>query len=265
MNKTAPRKRTQQVPAWTAKKWAKIFDASPNLVSIHDRDFRIIWTNKAFAAAFKMKPQKLVGQKCYAIIHSSPNQPKSCPHSQVLRTGSPAHAEIFDPHFGCYLDVSVSPIFNQRGELSGSIHITKDITARKKMTEKLIRGEQFINDLIDTLDDVFYVFDAQGHFIRWNKALEQVSGYSHVKISRMEPADFFTKKGAANIAIAIREAFRKGHAAVEEELLTKDGRRIPMFFSGSIMKDFSDQPILCGTGKDITELKQKTRQALRRR
>ncbi|MGD0652038.1 MAG: PAS domain S-box protein, partial [Verrucomicrobiia bacterium] len=123
-----------------------------------------------------------------------------------------------------------------------------------------VADEQFINNLINAVDDVFYVFDIQGNFIRWNKAFEKVSGYSHDEVARMKSTDFFTKEGAANITDAIQEAFRKGHVAVEEEFITKDGRRIPMFFSGSVIEDLSHQRILCGIGKNITELKQKETQ-----
>lgn len=135
---------------------------------------------------------------------------------------------------------------------------------RKKAEEELKRDKQFINGLVDALEDIFYVIDAQGNFIRWNKVFEKVSGYSHIEVSRMKLTDFFTKESAVNIANAIQEAFRKGHVTVGEEFLTKDGRRIPMFFSGSVIEDLSHQPILCGIGKDITELKKAEKELKRK-
>lgn len=125
------------------------------------------------------------------------------------------------------------------------------------MAENINQDQRFMDDLVDAIDDIFYVFDARGRFLRWNKSFEKVSGYSYLEISRMKPSDFFTKDSALNINKAVQEAFRTGHANVEEGFLAKDGRLIPMFFSGRVIKDLSGQPILCGTGKDITDLKQK--------
>ena len=49
---------------------------------------------------------------------------------------------------------------------------------RKQDDEFLLREKDFSKSLIDSLPGIYYLFDEKGKFIRWNKNLESVSGYS---------------------------------------------------------------------------------------
>ena len=44
----------------------------------------------------------------------------------------PVTEEFFEPKLGIYIQVSTSPIFDEKEEIVGTVHIVKDITARKK-------------------------------------------------------------------------------------------------------------------------------------
>jgi PAS domain S-box-containing protein len=57
----------------------------------------------------------------------------------------------------------------------------KRIEALLRENEELLRTDRdFSYDIIDTLPGVFYLFDRQGKFLRWNKNLEEISGHSEV-------------------------------------------------------------------------------------
>jgi PAS domain S-box-containing protein len=48
-----------------------MFEAVTDLLSIHDQDFRIVRVNRAFAGAVGITPEKLIGRKCYEVIHNA--------------------------------------------------------------------------------------------------------------------------------------------------------------------------------------------------
>jgi len=142
------RKRAEEKIERAAQEWRTTFDSITDLVSIIDKDFKLIRVNKAFADAVKMKPSEVIGKTCYELIHGTKGPPASCPHKQALDTKKPHSAEFFDPHLGIYLEASCSPIFDENGEIIATVHITKDITERKKAEkerEKLLEQVESIN------------------------------------------------------------------------------------------------------------------------
>jgi PAS domain S-box-containing protein len=102
------------------------------MVSIHDKDFNILKANNAFAEYFQSKSEEIIGKKCYEIMHGTKEMYSSCPCKQIQTSKKPATVEFFEPYLGKHLEISASPIFDEDGQISGSVHIMKDITDRKK-------------------------------------------------------------------------------------------------------------------------------------
>jgi PAS domain S-box-containing protein len=50
-----------------------------------------------------------------------------------------------------------------------------DITARREADERVLREKRFSDAIIDTLPGIFYLFDEQGRFLRWNDNLEGIA------------------------------------------------------------------------------------------
>lgn len=120
---------------------------------------------------------------------------------------------------------------------------------------ELERYREYTDDILDAIDDVFYVFDEQGTLLRWNEALPEATGYTSEEIDEMSPLDFFAEDEQDRIAAAIATAFETGGARVESELLRKDGSRIPYEFVAASVDDPDGEAVLTGIGRDITERK----------
>lgn len=129
------------------KIWTEIFDAIPDFVSVHDADYRFVKVNKALANFFGMKPEEIIGKHCYKLFHGRDNPLPECPHTKAIEKKQNITAEINDPHIGCPLLVTASPIFDEKGELIGSVHIAKNITERKQAEEALQRKTELQNIL----------------------------------------------------------------------------------------------------------------------
>lgn len=123
-------KRTERKMTQAIREWETTFDSITEMVSILDKDFNIIKINKAFAEFLQDKPEKFIGKKCYNIIHGAKKPHSNCPYQQLQLTKKSFIVEFFEPHLGKHLEFSTSPIFDEEGEISGSVHIIKDITKR---------------------------------------------------------------------------------------------------------------------------------------
>src|SRR5690606_21349364 len=87
---------------------------------------------------------------------------------------------------------------------------------------------------------------------RWNENFEKIGGYSAADFNHLHPLDLFTDQDKALIAERIGEVFQTGRADAEASLITKDGRRLPYYFTGARIQ-YNNAPCLIGMGIDIGE------------
>ncbi|HAV63224.1 MAG TPA: hypothetical protein DCY13_12770 [Verrucomicrobiales bacterium] len=130
-----------------------------------------------------------------------------------------------------------------------------DITDLKNAQAQLAREKVLSDELLESLPGIFYAFNAEGRFVRWNHMLERVGGYSKEEIAGMQAGDFFTGTDIEHVAQRIAEVFERGEATVEAELVAKDGTRTPYYFSGRRIEIYG---VMCvaGLGIDVSDMKQ---------
>lgn len=119
------------------KEWQNTFDSISDIIFILDKDNTIRRVNKIFLDAFGLKREDVVGKKCYELIHKSDKPWAACPHVKTLQDSKPHTEEVDDPVLGIPLLVSTSPIFNEKGECVGTVHIAKNISELKKARQEL--------------------------------------------------------------------------------------------------------------------------------
>lgn len=129
----------------------------------------------------------------------------------------------------------------------------KRIEALLRENEELLRTDRdFSYEIIDTLPGVFYLFDRQGKFLRWNKNLEEITGHSDAEIALMAPLEFIVEEDRPAVELKIEEVFVSGEANIEARLLTENGIGVPHFFTGRRIV-IDGRPHLIGNGVDISE------------
>jgi PAS domain S-box-containing protein len=132
--------------------------------------------------------------------------------------------------------------------------VVRDVSEQYE-TQAALRRKKLLGDtLIDHLPGVFYLFEDAGRYLRWNKNLEALSGYSSAEITAMSPLNFIAEADRKTVAERIAEVFDAGSASVEARLLTKDGREIPHLFTGGRVV-LDGKPHLTGMGVDISKRK----------
>ena len=130
---------------------------------------------------------------------------------------------------------------------------------RRRALAVVLRERDFSQSALDSLPGLFYLIDEQGRFLRWNRNLEQVSGYRAEEISRMSPLDFVGETDTAPIAEVVKQVYEQGEVLVEAEFLAKDRTRTPYLFTGKRWL-FDGTPCMMGMGIDITQIKKANEQ-----
>ncbi len=134
------------------------------------------------------------------------------------------------------------------------LSVIRDLTEREKAQQQIGQEKELSDKLIDSLPGVFYWYDENGKFLRWNKQFEVVTGYSAKEIAGMHPADFFEGEGRRHIIEKIDEVFREGGSDAEADFISKDGSKRPYYFK-ALRIIIEGKPSLLGTGIDISDRK----------
>ena len=239
-----------------AEEWRTTFDSIKEPISIHDKDFRVVRANKAFAAAVGMEIGELLGKKCYEIIHATEEPWPTCPHQQTLESGKQMTEEFFEPRLRRYLEVSASPIFNDQNEVLGSVHIAKDITERKQVEEALKISETRYRRLFEAAQDGILILDADtGRITDVNPFLVKMLGYSHEYFLGKKVWEIGAFKDIEVSKAAFSELQTRGYVRYEGlPLQTKDGQLIDMEFVSNVYMVNHHKVIQCNI-RDITDRK----------
>ena len=130
----------------------------------------------------------------------------------------------------------------------------RDVSERKLAETILEEEKTFIENALNTMKDIFFAFDLEGRFLRWNKRMRSVTGYSDTEIELMKPTDFFCNEDKERVVAAIREEVKEGSASVDALVVTKDKRQIPYEFNASLIRNHAGKIMgISGIGRDLTE------------
>jgi PAS domain S-box-containing protein len=158
-----------------------------------------------------------------------------------------------------YSDCREEALQRSRDELEVMVH---ERTAKLRETNEALQAEiaerarekHFSDAIIDTLPGIFYLFDQNARFLRWNVNFERVAQFSGAEIAEMSPLDFFEGADREHVHERISQVFRDGQATAQADFISKDGTRTPYFFTGQQVV-VADKVCLIGMGIDITERK----------
>jgi PAS domain S-box-containing protein len=147
--------------------------------------------------------------------------------------------------------------------------IHQDITERKGLENRIYRLNQFHQSILDNANVWLSVFDEMGNVLIFNRAAEEISGYSREEAEGngkiwewLYPDEEYRKEVMDRIALVLTgEVFDE----IERTIRRKDGQdRIISWYSRCIKDEKGNPAGLIAMGRDITESKQAQAEARRR-
>jgi PAS domain S-box-containing protein len=143
---------------------------------------------------------------------------------------------------------------DETGEAYKIVGTKWDISEKKRAQENIRREKELADSVINSLPVIFFLFNKEGKFLRWNKNLLQVSGYSDEDMATIHPLDFFDTDEKEKMQNEIRMVLTYGQSDSEASLFTKSKKKIPYYFN-SITINYEGQECVIGTGTNISERK----------
>ncbi|RXK51221.1 PAS domain S-box protein [Halorientalis pallida] len=151
-----------------------------------------------------------------------------------------------------HLEFSVqTTTYDGEAAVLGSV---RDVTERRRQERELAETKEFMETILDTLEDVIFVFSLEGDLVRWNDQLCAVTGYTDEELDEMRAFDLLPEEYYDEAIRKVRDAVATGSAVIEAEVRTKDGRRLPFEFRGAPLSDEDGEiDAIAGVARDISE------------
>ena len=110
------------------------------------------------------------------------------------------------------------------------------------------------DDLINILPNGFAIYSFDKGYLKWNKKLEEVLGYSLADVISMGPLDFYDDADKEMVAQKMQDDAELVAVEFDAVVIAKDGRRVPIaHYVKAII--YNGQKCMAISGIDISEIK----------
>ncbi len=119
----------------------------------------------------------LMGRYCYELFHSSRSPFKGCPHHHFLNSQCRETVDLEMEAMGGTYIVTVTPVFDEKGDLTNTIHIAKDITERTKKEKQLLSINRALRTLSECNQAMIRAKNEKELISELCKILVEIGGY----------------------------------------------------------------------------------------
>ncbi|MFA6431225.1 MAG: ATP-binding protein [Candidatus Margulisiibacteriota bacterium] len=260
------RMKAEELVRQSAEEWERTFDSITDYIFIVDKNFTIVRANAAFAKAVNLPLDQVSGKKCYEILHKLDSPWPNCPHRQTIQDKKTHTEEVNDKSIGVPLLVTTSPIFDEKGELFGSVHIAKDISKIKQAEEVLKKTKRRLDLAIEASKLGIWELDLINDTSVRNLRHDQIFGYRE-ELDAWGAKIFFEHilaEDRSSVQAAFDRAMKSDILFIECRIVWPDGSIHWIAENGEVCKDSAGKPNqMFGTVMDITERKIKEQEIIK--
>jgi PAS domain S-box-containing protein len=122
-----------------------------------------------------------------------------------------------------YVSITLSPVFDSYGKLIAISFISRNITERKKIEEKLRESEEKYRNIVETANEGISIIDAEERITFVNKKIEDMFGYSSEEFIGRPMWDFLSDESKAIIKQMLEKGWKNVNESFEIKFIHKDG------------------------------------------
>jgi PAS domain S-box-containing protein len=154
-------------------------------------------------------------------------------------------------------EMQITPVEGAAGQIVNFIAVKRDVTQVRAERD----AQAFLATIVQSSEDAIVAYSPAGTILTWNRGAETIFGYSAVDAIG-KPMAMLLPSGRQQVLEACTEQARAGTSISNHEGvgLHKDGRRIPLWVSGSPARNVAGELIAISMIlRDVSDLKEAER------
>ncbi|WP_161884162.1 sensor domain-containing protein [Deinococcus alpinitundrae] len=162
---------------------------------------------------------------------------------------------------GRWISSSKVPLVNPQGEVTGIIGISRDVHRIKQAEQALSKERDFTNAVLEVVGSLVIVLDRHGVILRFNRACEELTGYSAQEVLGQTFRSLFLLPEEQEIVGATFNLLASGDFpnSLENHWLTRSGEKRLIAWKNTALEDECGKvEFIIATGQDVTEQRQAT-------
>ncbi len=228
--------------------YQELFEGVPCIVTVQDRDFKLLRYNKTFSDLFEVRR----GAYCYEAYKGRTSKCPDCPVERTFQDG----AEHIAEETGVYKDgtqahwiVRTSPLYDKEGNIVAAMEMCLDITPRKRLEEELRRSERKYLDIFNNIPSAVFLLDEGSlTILDCNKVAATLYGYRRGELIGRSAEILFHQEDAPRHL----ETLGRGQPLSRVRNLNSEGR---VFFVNiaTAQTEFDGRRAVLAAATDVTE------------
>jgi len=244
-----------------------ILDSLPYRLMVINTDMTISMVNKTFLKENNLTYEEAPKKKCYKVRYQRQwpcyKMGERCYLNEVKKTGKTVSTVLElksaggEPRFDM---ITVSPIFDDQGNIVQVLEAARDITDRIKLQREIQRSKIFFQNVIQSSVDGIVVVDPKGHVLIFNEGMERLTGYSAAEIMDIGHLTAFYSIDTARENMQKMRSDEHGPVGkltpTTMSIFTKSGEEVPVTLSASIIRSEGKEIGSVGAFTDMREILQ---------
>ncbi len=153
-------------------------------------EMRIIWTNAGRSLPDNRQDEDLRGRYCYKAFQGRDVPCSGCTALAALTSGRFREGEITLPD-GRSMITRSNPLKNEKGEISGVVHVSLDITRRKMVEQALMQRETQLRSIVENALEIIYTLTPEGMISYASPRWTQLIGHETLELLGAASSPFY--------------------------------------------------------------------------
>jgi PAS domain S-box-containing protein len=246
-----------------AQQWQAVFNSINDVIFLADTNGKILQCNKATEKFLGKSTDEIIGHYCYEVMHGTSKPIAGYPLTDVLQSHKSKTQTLESD--GKLLNLTVNPVLDKQGNLTGTIHVLTDLTEHKRLETDHTRIEQELREseeryrfILDNTKEFVFILSKSGKVSYANKRVMDDLGYTYEEVIGKSIIHFVTKDSIVKALRALaQEVLGNPQPEMEIKIKAKSGeiRYLEVTAGSTPVREKGKVTGLLINARDVTERK----------